>query len=258
MTRTKRKRKPAPSESAVLVTNGLRREYGDLIALAPLDLQIAPGELVALVGANGAGKTTLLAIIAGLLEPSHGTIRVCGAPAGSLAARAETSYIPDTPIFYQDLSLGEHLEYVARLHAAPDWPGHAASLLEQLGLAQWGDKLPTQFSRGMRQKASLALGFIRPFSLLLADEPFDGLDPASRGALVEMLRAAAASGAAVIVSTHRTEVADISSRCIALHDGELVYDGPPDQAVVAGHLPPRDDPLLGAEVGEPGPAPGAR
>jgi len=67
MTRTKRKRKPAPSESAVLVTNGLRREYGDLIALAPLDLQIAPGELVALVGANGAGKTTLLAIIAGLL-----------------------------------------------------------------------------------------------------------------------------------------------------------------------------------------------
>ena len=103
-----------------------------------------------------------------------------------------------------------------------------------------GDKLPTQFSRGMRQKASVALGFIRPFSLLLADEPFDGLDPASRAVLVEMLRATAASGAAVIVSTHRTEVADFCSRCIALHDGQLIYDGPPDRAVIAGNLPAED------------------
>lgn len=253
MTKAKRKRsKPSSANPPVLMARGLRREYDDLIALAPLDLQVAPGELVALVGANGAGKTTLMAMVAGLLEPSQGTIQICGAPAGSLAARARTSYIPDTPIFYQDLSLGEHLEYVARLHGAPDWQRRASELLEQLGLEQWGDKLPTQFSRGMRQKASIALGFIRPFSLLVADEPFDGLDPSSRGVLVEMLRSASASGAAVIVSTHRTEVADISSRCIALHDGQLVYDGPPDRSVIAGHLPPSADALLAAEVTEPG------
>src|ERR1019366_7982195 len=178
------------SESPVLAAKGLRQEYGDLIALAPSDLQVLSGELVALVGSNGAGKTTLMGIAAGLVEPSHGAIHICGAPAGSLTARARTSYVPDTPVFYQDLSLNEHLEYIARLHGAEDWQTHASRLLEQLGLEQWGDKLPTQFSRGMRQKASIALGLIRPFSLLLADEPFDGLDPASRDVLVEMLRTA--------------------------------------------------------------------
>jgi ABC-2 type transport system ATP-binding protein len=249
--RTKRGRSEAPLVPPVLEAAGLRREYDDLMALASLDLQVLPGELVALVGSNGAGKTTLLTVAAGLVEPSHGTIRICGAPAGSLEARARTSYVPDTPVFYQDLSLNEHLEYIARLHAAEDWADRAPQLLEPLGLERWGDKLPNQFSRGMRQKASIALGFIRPFSLLLADEPFDGLDPPSRQVLVEMLQAAAAEGAAVIVSTHRTEVADFSSRCIALHDGQLVYDGPPDRSIIAGHLPPQEDALLAADVPEP-------
>jgi len=228
---------PSSADSCVLAANDLGRDYDDLVALAPLDLRVLPGELVALVGPNGAGKSTLLAIAAGLTEASHGTIRICGSPAGSLAARALTSYVPDAPVFYQDLSLNEHLEYIARLHDAEQWSSRAPQLLERLGLEEWGEKLPTQFSRGMRQKASIALGFIRPFSLLLADEPFDGLDPPSRGVLVEMLREASASGAAVIVSTHRTEVADVSSRCIALHDGRLVYDGPPDPSVIAGQLP---------------------
>jgi ABC-type multidrug transport system ATPase subunit len=129
----------------------LRRKYDDLIALGPLNLRIGPGELVALVGANGAGKTTLLAIAAGLVEPSDGTLDICGDPAGSLPARARTSFVPDTPVFYQDLSLNEHLEYIARMHGAQEWATRASELLEQLGLAQWGDKLPSQFSRGMRQ-----------------------------------------------------------------------------------------------------------
>lgn len=239
MTETSRRAGNEPALGA----RRLQRRYDDLVALGPLNLRIEPGELVALVGANGAGKTTLLAIAAGLIEPSAGTLDICGEPAGSLPARARTSFVPDTPVFYQDLSLNEHLEYIARMHGAEGWPGRASKLLGQLGLAQWGDKLPSQFSRGMRQKASLALGFIRPFSLLLADEPFDGLDPPSRAVLVELLRSASASGAAVIVSTHRAEVADLSDRCIALHDGELVYDGPPDRSVIAGHLPPQEDAL---------------
>jgi ABC-2 type transport system ATP-binding protein len=247
----KKRTRRRSSDPPVLAAAGLRREYDDLIALARLDLKVLPGELVALVGSNGAGKTTLLAIAAGLVEASHGTIQICGEPAGSLIARARTSYIPDTPVFYQDLSLNEHLEYIARLHEADDWQSRASELLDQLGLEQWGDKLPTQFSRGMRQKASLALGFVRPFSLLLADEPFDGLDPASRAVLVEMLRATADAGAAVIVSTHRTEVADFSSRCIALRDGQLIYDGPPDRAVIAGDLPSGDGAPLTADVPEP-------
>ena len=229
-----------PPEDEALYARRLRHEYQDLVALKGLDLDVSAGDLVALVGPNGAGKTTFLAMVAGLLEPSRGKLRIDGSQAGSLEARAATSYIPDTPVLYDDLSLDEHLEYIARLHGASDWPTRAPELLERLGLAERGGDLPSTFSHGMRQKASIALGFIRPFSLLIADEPFDGLDPASRTVLVELFAEACASGAALIVSTHRAEASDFANRCVALHDGALVYDGPPDAAVIAGVLPPED------------------
>jgi ABC-2 type transport system ATP-binding protein len=225
------------SREPLLVVSGLEHDYADLAALHSVDLEIAAGELIALVGANGAGKTTLLATIAGLLEPSTGSVEIAGAPAGSIAARAATSYLPDSPVFYDDLSLNEHLEYVARLHGADDWAERGAKLLRRLGLRERGGDLPSEFSRGMRQKASIALAFIRPFSLLLADEPFDGLDPVSRGVLVELLGEARSSGAAVIVSTHRSEAADFATRCVALYDGAVAYDGAPDPSVIAGEIP---------------------
>ena len=187
-----------PTPRAILEARRLSRNYDELVALAPLDLTIGAGELVALVGPNGAGKTTLLKAAAGLLEPSQGSIDIAGARAGSLRARAATSYIPDAPALYDDLSLNEHLEYIAGLHGAEDWSRRGQQLLERLGLEDWGDNLPSQYSRGMRQKASIALGLVRPFSVLLADEPFDGLDPPSRTALLELLREAAAGGAAVV------------------------------------------------------------
>jgi len=232
----------ASSPRAILEARGLCRNYDELVALAPLDLTIHAGELVALVGPNGAGKTTLLMAAAGLLEPSKGTIYINGARAGSLRARAATSYIPDAPALYDDLSLNEHLEYIAGLHGAEDWSRRGQQLLERLGLAGWGDNLPSQYSRGMRQKASIALGLVRPFSALLADEPFDGLDPSSRTALVELLQEAAGGGAAVMVSTHRSEVGELADRCLALYDGELAYDGPPNEAVLAGFVPDAEEP----------------
>jgi ABC-2 type transport system ATP-binding protein len=233
---------PTTAAPPVLQTTGLAREYEGLVALQPLDLEVEAGELVALVGPNGAGKTTLLATLAGLLEPSRGGAQIGGFAAGSLEARAATSYIPDTPVLYDDLSVDEHLEYIARLHGATDWPTRAPQLLERLALEDRGDDLPSHLSRGMRQKASIALGFVRPFMLLLADEPFDGLDPPSRDALVELLKEACAGGAAVVVSTHRVEVADYASRCLALYDGELTYDGAPDPSVISGFVPAPEPP----------------
>ena len=182
---------------------------------------------MALVGPNGAGKSTLLACVAGLLEPSEGEVRVAGAIAGSLPARAATSYLGDEPVLYDDLSLEEHLEYVARLHGLEDWERPAADLVTRLGLDERVDDLPAHFSKGMRQKTSIALGLLRPFELLLADEPFDGLDPPSREVLTDLLTEAAASGAAVIVSTHRLDIAERASRCIALFDGRSPTTAPP-------------------------------
>jgi len=221
----------------VLDIRGLVRRYATLVALGELDLDIEAGEFIALVGPNGAGKSTLLACVAGLLEPSEGEVKVLGYNAGSIPARAATSYLGDEPVLYDDLSLEEHLEYVARLHGLEDWERPAADLVTRLGLDERVDDLPAHFSKGMRQKTSIALGLLRPFQLLLADEPFDGLDPPSREILTDLLSEAAASGAAVIVSTHRLDIAERASRCIALFDGKITHDGPADQETMQKLLP---------------------
>jgi ABC-type multidrug transport system ATPase subunit len=221
------------SPGPVLTARGLGRSYDGFVALDSFDIEVRPGELIALVGPNGAGKTTFLTIVAGLLEASTGTLSVGGAGAGSIEARRAVSYLPDSPAFYDDLSLAEHLEYVGALHGVADDGARAADLMERLGLDEWGDSLPSEFSHGMRQKASIALALIRPFSILLADEPFDGLDPPSRDVLFELLREARESGAAVVVSTHRPDVVTASSRCVGLRDGRLSYDGPPDIEVLS-------------------------
>jgi ABC-2 type transport system ATP-binding protein len=221
----------------VLDVKGLVRRYATLVALGELDLGIEEGEFIALVGPNGAGKSTLLACVAGLLEPSEGQVKILGYNAGSIPARAATSYLGDEPVLYDDLSLEEHLEYVARLHGLEDWERPAADLVTRLGLEERVDDLPAHFSKGMRQKTSIALGLLRPFQLLLADEPFDGLDPPSREVLSDLLDESAASGAAVIVSTHRLDIAERASRCIALFDGKVTHDGPADEATMQKLLP---------------------
>jgi len=216
----------------VLATDGLTKSYGDLVALAPLQLSVPEGQRLALVGHNGSGKTTLLRIAAGLLEPSAGTVTIVGSPAGSLEARAAVSYLPDNPVLYDDLSVLEHIEYVCRLHDADDWQARATGLLAELGLSDRADDLPSRFSRGLRQKTAILLGLIRPFSLLLIDEPFVGLDPPGRAALVDLLDDATDSGATVVVATHQMDFVSRAERCVALRDGAVVYDGPPDQVDV--------------------------
>ncbi len=213
---------------AIVVADGLTKEYGDVVALEDFDLSVNPGELVALVGHNGSGKSTFLRLVAGLLEPSDGVLVVANAPAGSLKARTEVSFIPDQPVLYDDLSVNEHIEYVARLHGELDWPERADALLEVLDLAHRADDLPSQFSRGLRQKTSLVLGLVRPFSVLLVDEPFVGLDPHGQHALTELLVEAASAGAAVLVATHQLSFLEHANRCVALRDGQTEFAGKVD------------------------------
>jgi len=207
--------------------------YGDHVALNGLSYRVRPGSRVALIGPNGAGKSTFLRLAAGLLEPTSGDVTIGGHPAGSIDARRLTSYLPDTPSMYDDLSLNEHLEYVARLHGEADWEDRAADLLDRLGLTERGEDPPGGFSRGMRQKASIAIAFVRPFGLLLADEPFDGLDPRSRDALDLLVDEAARGGAAVILATHHLDIVERASRCLAIDEGVVIYDGAPDTPEVA-------------------------
>lgn len=209
-----------------LETEQLTKTYGDAPALAPVDLRVGPGERVVLLGHNGSGKTTLLRMAAGLLEPTGGTASILGHPVGSIDARAATSYLGDQPVFYDDLSVWEHLGYIAQLHGHDDWEDHATDLLDTVGLLERRDDLPMTFSRGLRQKAAITLAFIRPFEILLVDEPFVGLDRTGRDALLELFRRVHDDGAALVVATHELTTVDAAQRLVALRDGTLVYDGP--------------------------------
>lgn len=224
MVRTRRNI-PAPTTPSALSVDGVSKFYGNAPALEPVSMTIEAGERVALIGHNGSGKTTLIRIASGLLDPSEGSVLIGGSPAGSLRARASLSFIADQPTFYDDLTLWEHLEYVARLHGVEDWEQNAADLLGHLGLYDRADDMPNRFSRGLKQKSAIALGFIRPFDLLLVDEPFVGLDAAGKEALLELLATASEEGSTVVVATHELGFVHTVSRVIALRDGRLVYDG---------------------------------
>lgn len=220
---------PATHPGAALEAVNLGKDYGDGMGVHGVDLVVQPGELVMLVGPNGAGKSTLLALCAGLLGPTSGHAYVLGNPAGTIAARAATSYLPDAPVLYDDLDVDEHLEYVARLHDTDDWESYAADLLEMFNLTDRAGDLPSRFSRGLRQKTALIVGLVRPFSLLLIDEPFVGLDNPGQETLVGVLADVVAEGASVVCSTHQLDLVPVATRCVGLRDGEIVYDGEPTE-----------------------------
>lgn len=217
------------TQQTVLGIDGLSKDYGDAHALRPTSFEVGRGELVMLVGANGAGKSTLLSLCIGLLEPTAGTAAVSGAQVGSLAARRATSYVPDTPVLYDDLSVREHLEFVAGLHQSEGWQERAQELLALFELEDRADDLPRSLSHGLKQKAALVVSLVRPFDLLLVDEPYVGLDPPAQRAITDYLGALSDAGRAVVVATHQLDLARRATRCIALRDGAVIHDAAPNE-----------------------------
>jgi ABC-type multidrug transport system ATPase subunit len=220
----KRKRPPSPQREAAVRAVGLAKAYGDVDALAPLDLDLEEGTMVAVVGHNGSGKSTLLQLVAGLLDPTAGSVEVHGAAAGSLEARRDVAYLGDSPVLYDDLSVWEHLEYLGPLCGLADWRPAATELVDRLGLAPRAGELPARFSRGLRQKTALAVGLLRPARVLLVDEPFVGLDHDGKQALVELLRERRAAGGTVVVATHDGALLTHVDRVVTLADGHVVGD----------------------------------
>jgi len=223
----------AGATSAPLETAALGRSYGRLVGLADLSLTVAAGECVALIGANGSGKSTAVRTIAGLLEPSEGTVRVCGVDPhrepDAEQARAALALVPDSPVLYDDLTVRQHLELVTLSHGVDDdaVDERIASLLDLLGLTARADFLPRELSRGMRQKTQLACALIRPASVLVLDEPVVGLDPPSQSLLHGLLSERKRAGAAVLLTTHQLTFGDgLADRAVLLAEGLVVDEGP--------------------------------
>ena len=216
----------------VLALRGLRKTYGELVALDRLDLEVGRGECVALIGHNGSGKTTTLRLAAGLLEPTEGSATAVGVdvhhPDDAGQARAALSFVPDSPLLYGDLTVREHLELIGLAHGvgSVDLDEQIAILLDLLDLADRAEFLPGQLSRGMRQKTQLACALLRPFQVLMLDEPVVGLDPPSQHALGELLVEAKKAGAAILLSTHQLAFSSaLADRAVVLHEGAVVAAG---------------------------------
>lgn len=209
----------------VLSVAGLSRRYFEVLVLDDLKLELEAGDGLALLGPNGSGKTTALQCVAGLLEPSGGTVRVVGADPHrepeAARARAALAYVGDAPLFYRDLTVAEHLELVSLSHGRRG--GQVTVVLEELGLTGHRDRFPQELSTGLRRRAQLACALVRPFRLLVLDEPTLGLDQSGQRVLADRLRAARDEGAAVLLSTHQTDfAAEVTDGGLMLSEGRTV------------------------------------
>jgi ABC-2 type transport system ATP-binding protein len=219
----------ATGADAVSLT-AMRRTFGASVAVDRMDLHVRPGELYALLGPNGAGKTTTLRMIAGLLRPDAGTIRIFGidALADPIAAKRITAWLPDEPMLYDKLTPLEYLELVAGLWRVP--PAHAerqaAELIDILDLGPHRDQRCEGFSRGMKQKVALAGALIHDPRLIMLDEPLTGIDAAIARQVKELLTARVRAGATIILTTHILEVAErLADRIGIVHRGRLAVEG---------------------------------
>lgn len=214
--------------SAVVALH-LKKTYGDeVLALKDLSFTLQRGEILGLVGRNGAGKTTTLLCLLGLIERTAGQVAIDGFPPESTNARARLGYVPEVPLLYNDLTVEEHLRFVAMAHrlAKDEASPRIEGLLETFDLLSHRDELPIAFSKGMRQKLSILCALVHQPDVLLADEPFIGLDPESVWRLKDAFRRARDRGAAVLVSTHMLDAAQtLCDRYLILHRGALLAEG---------------------------------
>jgi ABC-2 type transport system ATP-binding protein len=213
-----------------LEIRGLVKRFGGRAAVEGIDLAIAPGELHAILGPNGAGKTTTLRIVAGLLKPDAGSVRVMGHDvlASPEDAKGVLAFLPDDPLLYAKLRPMEYLEFVAGLWslepaAARD---RAQRLLEWLGLADRTGEFIEGFSRGMRQKLALAGALIHEPRVMILDEPLTGLDAAAARQVKDLLVERARQGVCVILTTHILEIAErLAERISIIQRGRIVAQG---------------------------------
>jgi ABC-2 type transport system ATP-binding protein len=216
--------------TAALEIRGLVKRFGARPAVDGLDLSIAPGQLHAILGPNGAGKTTTLRIVAGLLRPDAGSVRILGHDvlATPEEAKRVLAFLPDDPLLYAKLRPLEYLEFVAGLWTLdPDAARKRAhELLEWLGLADRTGELVEGFSRGMRQKLALAGALIHEPRVMILDEPLTGLDAAAARQVKDLLVARAKAGVCVILTTHILEIAErLAERISIIHRGRIVAQG---------------------------------
>jgi ABC-2 type transport system ATP-binding protein len=209
---------------------GARKEYGNVVAVKGLSLEVRPGECFGFLGPNGAGKTTTIKMLSGLLIPTSGGVFVDGhdMQAEPEKAKSAIGFVPDKPFIYEKLTGGEFLDFVLDVHSFPRESAKKKRerFLEMFSLKEWEDELVENYSHGMKQKLVITGALIHDPKLLVIDEPMVGLDPHGHTLVKGLFRALCQEGGAVFMSTHTLAVAqELCHRMAIIDKGEIIAVG---------------------------------
>ena len=210
----------------VVQVGGLVKHYGPVRAVDGIDLTVIRGEIYVLLGLNGAGKTTTIRMLLGMIRPTSGSVRLYGRPLRQRdrAMWADVGYLVETPAAYPELTVSENLRLVARLRNVPERSAVGA-VVRDLGLGPVAQRRTRDLSLGNQQRLGLAKALIHRPSLLVLDEPANGLDPAGVVEIRHLLQELAAGGVTVLLSSHiLTEVARLATRIGIIHKGRLITE----------------------------------
>ncbi|MGC9116634.1 MAG: ABC transporter ATP-binding protein [Conexivisphaera sp.] len=220
------------SSEPALRAIGLRKVYGDFVAVDRVDLQVARGEVLGLLGPNGAGKTTTISMMVGLVPPTEGDVVVEGRSVRKdpVGVRARVGLVPDNPGFYEGMTAWENLAITARLNGVKD-ESRIDEAISRVGLSGWTDVEVGKFSKGMKQRLGIADALLKSPSVLLLDEPTAGLDPNGSEEVLRLVRSLADEGGiAILMSSHLLHQAEwICDRVAVMDHGRIVAQGTLDQ-----------------------------
>jgi len=220
----------ALSSEFAISLRGVRKCYGQKVAVDHLSLDVRKGELFAFLGPNGAGKTTTIKMIVGLLQPNAGEVTVCGhnIAMNGLAAKAQIAYVPDQPFLYEKLTGREFLYFVAEMYglSAKRRDEILSRLLVRLDAEEFLDQLTESYSHGMKQRVVLAAALLHEPAVLVIDEPMVGLDPRTIRSVKNLFVEHARSGGTVFMSTHTLDIAEATADRIGIiRRGKLIAMG---------------------------------
>jgi len=220
---------PSPSTltstgAPIVETADLTRAFGSRKAVAGITFSLAPGDCLAVFGPNGAGKTTLLRLLAGLLKPSSGSARLAGIPLpGGTLARSRVGLISHHTMLYEALSARENVSFAARLYGIRDPATRVDESLSRMSMLERADAPVRLLSRGMQQRVSIARAMVHSPQVVLADEPYSGLDESGARALTALLRELRSTGTAIVIVTHNlAEGLSLASHAAVMQRGKFV------------------------------------